>query len=58
MGAAKPALSAYATAFVSDAAGARGGYLLERGLIPLPDADRRAQQQAAQAMSPMAAPKK
>ncbi|MFC3079385.1 substrate-binding domain-containing protein [Phenylobacterium terrae] len=55
--ASKPALQPYVTAFVSDAAAGRGGYLLERGLIPLPDAERKAQQAAAQNLTPMAAPK-
>lgn len=54
----KANLKPYVDAFVSDAAGARGGYLLERGLIPLPDAERKAQQQAASALTPMAAPAK
>ncbi|HEY9217942.1 MAG TPA: substrate-binding domain-containing protein, partial [Phenylobacterium sp.] len=56
--AAKPGLAPYVNGFVSDAASGRGGYLLERGLIPLPDADRKAQQAAAKALTPMAAPTK
>jgi len=55
---AKPALQPYVTAFVSDAAAGRGGYLLERGLIPLPEGERRAQQAAAAALTPMAPPEK
>ena len=53
-----PGLQAFVNAFVSDAAGGRGGYLLERGLIPLPEAERTAQKQAASALTVMAAPAK
>lgn len=56
--ASKPSLKPYVTAFVSDAAAGRGGYLLERGLIPLPEAERKAQQGAVEALTPMAAPAK
>lgn len=54
----KPSLKPYVSAFVSDAAAGRGGYLLERGLIPLPDAERKAQQAAVAGLTPMAAPEK
>lgn len=54
--AAKPNLQAYVRAFVSDAASGRGGYLLERGLIPLPPGEHEAQKAAAQAQTPMGAP--
>jgi phosphate transport system substrate-binding protein len=54
----KPALRNYVNAFVSDAASGRGGYLLERGLIPLLDAERKAQQQIASELRPMSAPGK
>ncbi|HYG26546.1 MAG TPA: substrate-binding domain-containing protein [Caulobacteraceae bacterium] len=54
----KPAVKAFVQAFVSDAASGKGGYLQSRGLIPLPDAERAAQKEAATQMSPMAAPAK
>ena len=52
----KPAVKAFVDAFVSDAASGKGGYLQSRGLIPLPDADRGAQKQAAAQMTSMTAP--
>ncbi len=43
---------------MSDAAMAPGGYLEERGMVPLPDAQRAAVQEAVAAAAPMAAPEK
>ena len=53
-----PGLQAFVQAFVSDAAAGRGGYLRDRGLVPLPAAELAAQQAVAAAMTPMAAPAK
>ena len=52
----KPAVKAFVDGFVSDAASGKGGYLQSRGLIPLPDAERTAQKQAAAQMTSMTAP--
>jgi phosphate transport system substrate-binding protein len=49
-------LRAFIEAFVSDAASGRGGYLQDRGLIPLPAAEREAQKQAVKALTAMNAP--
>lgn len=54
----KPGLREYVQAFVSDAASGKGGYLIERGLIPLPDAERLTQQAHAKDQQFMAAPEK
>ena len=53
---AKPAVKAFVQAFVSDQASGKGGYLQSRGLIPLPEAQRTVQKQAATDLTPMAAP--
>jgi phosphate transport system substrate-binding protein len=42
-----PGLQAFVEEYVSEASFGPGGYLSERGLIPLPDADREATRQAA-----------
>ncbi|HEY8615506.1 substrate-binding domain-containing protein [Phenylobacterium sp.] len=49
-------LREYVAEFVSDAASGRGGYLQQRGLIPLPAGQHNAMKQAAQAMPVMARP--
>ena len=56
--ASKPALQAFVNAFVSDAAGGQGGYLQDRGLIPLPAAERAVQKDAAASLKTMTAPAK
>ncbi|MES2035750.1 MAG: substrate-binding domain-containing protein [Pseudomonadota bacterium] len=53
-----PGLKAYVTDFLSDAASGKGGYLQDRGLIPLTDAERAAQKKALADLAPMAAPAK
>lgn len=52
----KPALGRFVTELASDAAAGRGGYMQDRGLIPLPAAEHEAQKQAARALTPMARP--
>jgi len=52
-----PGLREFVDAFVSDSATGKGGYLQERGLIPLPPADHDAQKAAAKALPVIAAPK-
>jgi phosphate transport system substrate-binding protein len=52
-----PGLREYLDAFVSDAATGKGGYLQQRGLIPLPAADHEAQKAMVKTLTPMAAPK-
>jgi phosphate transport system substrate-binding protein len=52
-----PGLQQFVQAFVSDAAAGRGGYLQDRGLVPLPADQLAAQQAVAAAMTPMAAPR-
>ncbi len=54
----KPGLKQFLDEFVSDAAMGRGGYLQERGLIPLPAAEMAAQKQAVATLPSMAAPVK
>ncbi len=51
-----PGLREFLNGFVSDAATGKGGYLLQRGLIPLPAAEHEAQKAAVQALTPMAPP--
>jgi phosphate transport system substrate-binding protein len=51
-----PGLREYLDGFVSDAATGKGGYLQQRGLIPLPPADHAAQKAAVTGLTPMAAP--
>jgi phosphate transport system substrate-binding protein len=53
-----PGLREYVEAFTSDAATGKGGYLQQRGLIPLPADQHAAMKAAAKALSPMAAPEK
>jgi len=52
----KPGLKQFLEEFVSAAAVGKGGYLGERGLIPLPPEAAAAQKQAVMALTPMAAP--
>ncbi|HYF23451.1 MAG TPA: substrate-binding domain-containing protein [Caulobacteraceae bacterium] len=54
----KPGLRAFLSEFTSDAAMARGGYLQDRGLIPLPADQLAAQKQAATSLTPMSRPAK
>ncbi len=49
-------LQEFVNEFVSDAASGRGGYLQQRGLIPLPAGQHNAMKAAAQAMPAMARP--
>ena len=51
-----PGLREMVNAFVSDAASGKGGYLLERGLVPLTPEQHEAEKKAAQELAPMAAP--
>ncbi|WP_421729921.1 substrate-binding domain-containing protein [Brevundimonas sp.] len=53
-----PNLQAFVSEFMSESAAARGGYLQDRGLVPLPEAELAAQRAIAAAMTPMAAPAK
>lgn len=53
-----PGLREYVNAFVSDAATGKGGYLQQRGLIPLGAEEHAAQKSAVVALTPMAAPAK
>jgi phosphate transport system substrate-binding protein len=53
-----PGLKEFVDGFVSEAAVGRGGYLLQRGLIPLPAAELAAQRAAVKALTPMTAPTK
>ncbi len=53
-----PGLREFVQAFVSDAATGKGGYLQQRGLIPLPADQHAAQKAVVEAMTPMAAPTK
>ncbi|UTP37773.1 substrate-binding domain-containing protein [Phenylobacterium sp. LH3H17] len=53
-----PGLREYMNAFVSDAATGKGGYLQQRGLIPLGAEAHAAQKAAVAALTPMAAPTK
>ena len=52
-----PGLSDYVKEFTSDASTGRGGYLQQRGLIPLPPATHQAMKAATTALKPMASPK-
>jgi phosphate transport system substrate-binding protein len=49
-------LEQFVMEFMSDAAAGRGGYLQDRGLVPLPAAELAAQQAVARAMTVMTAP--
>jgi phosphate transport system substrate-binding protein len=51
-----PGLREFIEGFTSDAATGKGGYLQQRGLIPLPAADHAAQRASVKALTPMAAP--
>lgn len=51
-----PGLEQFVMEFMSDASAGRGGYLQDRGLVPLPAADLAAQQTIARAMTVMTAP--
>jgi phosphate transport system substrate-binding protein len=51
-----PGLTEFIDGFTSDAATGKGGYLQQRGLIPLPAAEHQAQRAAVKALTPMAAP--
>jgi len=53
-----PGLADFVREFVSDAAAGRGGYLQDRGLVPLPADQLAAQRAIATAMTPMTAPTK
>ena len=53
-----PGLAQFVQEFLSEGAAGRGGYLQDRGLIPLPEADLAAQRAVAQAMTPMQRPAK
>lgn len=53
-----PGLREFVNAFVSDAATGKGGYLQQRGLIPLSAEEHAAQKKAATDLTPMAAPTK
>ncbi|AAK23494.1 substrate-binding domain-containing protein [Caulobacter vibrioides] len=52
-----PGLKEFVSEFVSDAATGRGGYLQNRGMIPLPPAVHIQMKQKANALTPMPAPK-
>ena len=51
-----PGLKEFLDGFTSDAATGKGGYLQQRGLIPLPAVEHEAQKAALKALTPMAAP--
>ena len=51
-----PGLREFVDGFVSDAATGKGGYLQSRGLIPLPEAEHKAQQASVKALTVMTAP--
>ncbi len=53
-----PGLQQYIQEFMSDASAGRGGYLQDRGLIPLPDAELRAQRAVVTGLTPMTKPEK
>ncbi|MDR7229891.1 phosphate transport system substrate-binding protein [Caulobacter sp. BE264] len=52
-----PGLKEFLTEFASDAAAGRGGYLSQRGLIPLPPAQHAAMKGVVAKLTPMAPPK-
>ena len=52
-----PGLREFVDAFVSDSATGKGGYLQERGLIPLPETDHVAQKAVARDLPVISAPK-
>ncbi|WP_200332006.1 substrate-binding domain-containing protein [Thiocystis violacea] len=51
-----PGIKEYVTEFTSDKACGPEGYLADKGLIALPDADREAMAKAAQSLTPMSKP--
>lgn len=51
-----PGIKQYVTEFTSDKAWGPDGYLADKGLIALPDADRKAMAASAKALTPMAKP--
>lgn len=51
-----PGLKEFVMEFMSDAAAGRGGYLQDRGLVPLPADELAAQRAIVTAMTPMASP--
>ena len=51
-----PGIKQYVAEFTSDKAWGPEGYLADKGLIALPDADRKAQAASAKALTPMAKP--
>jgi len=51
-----PGLDLFVTEYLSDAASGRGGYLQDRGLVPLPAPELEAQRQAVRARTPMVRP--
>lgn len=51
-----PGLAEFVTEYVSEASFGEGGYLSERGLIPLPTADRDATRAAVEGSAAMPAP--
>lgn len=53
-----PAIKDYVEEFTSDKAWGPNGYLADKGLIPLPDAERKAMAQKARAFTPMEKPAK
>ncbi|MFJ6025531.1 substrate-binding domain-containing protein [Brevundimonas sp. NPDC092305] len=53
-----PGLEQFVMEFMSEAAAGRGGYLQDRGLVPLPETELAAQRAVAQALTVMAAPTK
>ncbi|CAN5279446.1 substrate-binding domain-containing protein [soil metagenome] len=53
-----PGLQTFLTEFMSDAAAGRGGYLQERGLVPLPEDELAHQRAIAAALTPMTKPTK
>ncbi len=48
-----PGIEEYVREFTSERAWGPDGYLVDKGLIPLPDADRRSIAQQAQALAPL-----
>ena len=51
-----PGIKDYVAEFTSDKAWGPDGYLADKGLISLPDADRKAEAKSAKALTPMAKP--
>ena len=51
-----PGLKEFVMEFMSDASAGRGGYLQDRGLVPLPADELAAQRAIVAAMTPMASP--